>query len=80
MTNMDKLQDLLEDVLLLEDGQFSKELTREDVETWDSMATVAVAIGIEEVFGHHPTEEEAIALNSVADITAFLTAKGVAFD
>lgn len=80
MTNTEKLQDLLEDVLLLEDGQFSLELTRDGVETWDSMATVAVAIGIEEVFGHHPTEDEAIALGSVADIIAFLTAKGVSFE
>ncbi|WP_171097575.1 MULTISPECIES: hypothetical protein [unclassified Ruegeria] len=80
MTNLEKLQDLLEDVLLLEDGQFSLDLTRDGVETWDSMATVAVAIGVEEVFGHHPTEEEAIALASVTDIITFLKAKGVAFD
>lgn len=80
MTNMNKLQNLLEDILLLDDGQFALELTRDGVETWDSMATVAVAIGIEEVFGHHPTEEDAISFSSVADIVAFLRAKGVAFE
>lgn len=80
MTNLEKLQDLLEDVLLLEDGQFSRDLTRDGLETWDSMATVAVAIGVEEVFGHHPTEEEAIGLASVADIITFLQARGVALD
>lgn len=80
MTSMEKLQDLLEDVLLLEAGQFSLDLVRDDMETWDSMATVAVAIGIEEVFGYHPTEEEAIGLAGVADIITFLRSRGVAFD
>ena len=55
-------------------------LHRDDVETWDSMATVAIAVGIEEVFQHHPLEEEAIGLESVDHIIAFLKAKGVRFD
>lgn len=79
MDNLQKLQDLLDDILLLDDGQFSRDLTREDVETWDSMATVAVAIGLEEEFGHHPSEEEAIGLNSVAEIITFLEARGTSF-
>ncbi|MEM8732511.1 MAG: hypothetical protein AAGF79_21590 [Pseudomonadota bacterium] len=80
MTNLEKLQELMEDVLLLEDGAFSRDLARDNLQAWDSMATVAVAIGIEEVFGHHPTPEEAIGLASVSDIIAFLSARGVAFD
>lgn len=80
MTNIEKLQGLLEDILLLDDGQFTLGLTRDDVETWDSMATVAVAIGIEEVFGHHPNEDEAISFSSVADIITFLKAKGLEFE
>ena len=56
------------------------DLHRDEVETWDSMATVAIAVGIEEVFKHHPTEEEAIGLESVQHILAFLKAKGVPLD
>ena len=80
MTNHEKLQELLEDILLLDDGDYNLDLHRDAVETWDSMATVAIAIGIEEVFHHHPLEEEAIGLESVRHIVAFLEGKGVSFD
>ncbi len=80
MNNHQKLQELLEDILLLDDGQYALTLHRDEVETWDSMATVAIAVGIEEVFHHHPLEEEAVGLESVAHIIAFLEGKGVRFD
>lgn len=80
MSNHEKLQELMEDILLLDDGAYSLDLHRDQVESWDSMATVAIAIGIEEVFNHHPLEEEAIGLESVGHIIAFLEQKGVRFD
>ena len=77
--NRDKLKQLLEDILLLDPEEFSFELQRDDVETWDSMALVAIAVGVDEEFGHHMKPEEATAIASVGDIVAFLEARGVSF-
>jgi acyl carrier protein len=77
--NREKLKQLLEDVLLLAPNEFSFELHRDQVETWDSMAIVAIAVGVDEEFGHHMKPEEANAVTSVADIVAFLESKGVSF-
>jgi acyl carrier protein len=78
--NRERLKDLLVDVLLIDPSEFSLTLTKSDVDTWDSLAVVAVAVGIEEVFGYHPTTQEAMRLQSVQDIIALLEEKGTAFD
>ena len=77
--NRQKLKQLLEDILLLDPEEFSFELQRADVETWDSMALVAIAVGVDEEFGHHMKPEEATAITGVADIVAFLEKNGVSF-
>ena len=59
MTNREKLQDLLLDVFLLDPSEFSFDLKREEIQTWDSMAVVAIAVGVEETFGYHFTPGEA---------------------
>jgi acyl carrier protein len=78
--NYERLKDLLVDVLLIEPSEFSLTLTKSAVDTWDSLAVVAVAVGIEEVFGYHPTTQEAMRLQSVQDIIALLEEKGISFD
>jgi len=78
--NRERLKDLLVDVLLIDPSEFSLTLTKAEVDTWDSLAIVAVAVGIEEVFGYHPTTQEAMRLQSVQDIIALLEEKGIAFD
>lgn len=80
MDNMEKLQELLVDVLLLEPQEFSPELSRDQIETWDSLAVVSVAVGLHDTFGYHPTPEEATALHSVQDIIQLLSAHGISFD
>ena len=44
MTNREILQDLLLDIFLLDPSEFSFDLKREEIQTWDSMAVVAIAI------------------------------------
>ena len=78
--NYERLKDLLVDVLLIEPSEFSLTLTKSAVDTWDSLAVVAVAVGIEEVFGYHPTTQEAMRLQSVQDIITLLEEKGISFD
>lgn len=77
MSNGEKLRQLVTDVLLLEEDEYREDLTREDVETWDSLAVVSIAVGIHEVFGYHPTPDEATAIHSVADIVELLSKKGI---
>lgn len=80
MTNREKLQELLIDVFLLDRDEFHFELRREDVETWDSLAVVSVAVGVQETFGYHFTPAEATSVNKVLDIIDILESKGISFD
>ena len=79
MTNREKLQDLLLDILLLDPSEFRFDLKRDEVETWDSMSVVAIAVGVDETFGYHFSPEEAIAITGVGDIIEVLEAKGISF-
>ena len=79
MENRQKLRDLLMDVLLLSDQEFSFDLRREQIETWDSLAVVAIAAGIDETFGYHLTPDEAVSLTGVRDIIKVLEREGISF-
>jgi acyl carrier protein len=80
MSNRDILRELLLDVFLLEEDEFHFDLRREEIETWDSLGVVSVAVGIDETFGYHMTPEEATSIAGVADIVVLLRSKGIAFD
>ena len=79
MTNREKLKNLLLDVFLLDPSEFSFDLKREDIQTWDSMAVVALAVGVEETFGYHFTPDEATSVTCVEDIIRILEPKGISF-
>jgi acyl carrier protein len=79
MENRQKLRDLLTEVLLLTDEEFSFDLKREQVETWDSLAVVAIAAGIDETFGYHLKPDEAVGLTGVRDIITVLEREGIRF-
>ena len=79
MENRQKLRDLLMDVLLLSDQEFSFDLRREQIETWDSLAVVAISAGIDETFGYHFTPDEAVGVTGVRDIVKILEREGVSF-
>jgi acyl carrier protein len=79
MTNREKLEDLLLDIFLLEPEEFRFDLSRDEVETWDSLAVVSVAVGIKETFGYHLTPEEATSVLSVQDIMDILQGRGISF-
>lgn len=79
MDNRQKLRELLMDVLLLSEQEFSFDLEREKVETWDSLAIVAIAAGIDETFGYHLSSDEAVSLTGVGDIIKILERKGIRF-
>jgi acyl carrier protein len=71
------LDELLLDVFLLEPGELRDDLRRDELETWDSLGMVSLAVGVEEALGYHMTPDEAAGLTSVADLVALLRARGI---
>jgi acyl carrier protein len=80
MDNREKLKKVVEDVFLLQPGEFRFDLRRDEVDTWDSFGVVSLAVGIQETFGYHFTPAEATGIKGVADIINLLSAKGIKFD
>lgn len=80
MNNRDKLKQLMMDVFMLSEDEFSFELKRADINTWDSLGVVSLAVGVQETFGYHFRPEQILALQSVADIMKVLSENGVSFD
>jgi acyl carrier protein len=77
MTNREKLKKLLRDIFLLGEADFSWNLRQDDVLSWDSLGTVSLAVGVQEVFGYHFTPEEAMSVKSFQDVVALLEKNGV---
>lgn len=77
MTNREKLKSVLLDIFLLSDEEFRFDLTRDEIDTWDSLGVVSLAVGIHETFGYHMTPDEATSLRSISDVMELLIAKGI---
>ena len=80
MSNHEKLKSLIIDTFLPDPAEYSLELRREDVETWDSLGIVSMAVGVHETFGYHFTPEEATGIEKVGDIVTVLESHDVSFD
>ena len=80
LSNHDKLRELIIDVFLLEPDEYHLDLAREDVDTWDSLGIVSMAVGVHETFDYHFTPEEATSILTVRDIVRILGEKGISFD
>jgi len=78
--NDKKLLDLLFEILLIDVDQYRDENGPDAIETWDSLAMVRIATGIEEVFGYAMTPEEMVSLDSIGDIKAILRSHHIRFD
>lgn len=75
-----KLRNLLVEILLIDDEQYRDENGPDAIETWDSMAMVRIAMGIEEAFGYRMAPEEMVSLDSIGDIKAILRSRNIPFD
>ncbi len=67
-----KLQQLLMEILLIEEAEYRDESGPDEIGTWDSLAMVSIAAGVEKEFGYVMTPEEMVALNSIGDIKTLL--------
>ena len=75
-----KLRNLLVEILLIDDDQYRDENGPDAIETWDSLAMVRIAVGVEEAFGYKMTPEEMVSLDSIGDIKAILRSHDIGFD
>jgi acyl carrier protein len=79
MTNIEKLKDLVMEVFLIDPSDFHLALKRDQVDTWDSLGVVSLAVGVQETFGYHLTQEEAIGIQGIDDVIRILEARGIRF-
>lgn len=75
-----KLRNLLVEILLIDDDQYRDENGPDAIETWDSLAMVRIAVGIEESFGYGMTPDEIVSLDSIGNIKAILRSHDIRFD
>jgi acyl carrier protein len=80
MSNREKLKKVLLDIFLLDESEFRFDLRRGEIETWDSLGVVSMAVGIHQTFGYHFTPDEAMGIGGVEDIIRLLQSKGISFD
>lgn len=76
-SNDNKLKLLLTDIFMMEEEQYKDENGPDDIEGWDSLATVSMAVALEQEFGHHMTVEEVVEIRNIGDIKHYLRSKGV---
>jgi acyl carrier protein len=79
MTNHEKLRELMADVFLISPSEFRPDLRREEVDTWDSLGLVSLALAVDETFGYHMTQDEAVGVQGVPDLVRVLESHGIEF-
>jgi acyl carrier protein len=72
-----KLKQFLLDTLMMEEPSYRDENGPGQIPTWDSLATVSLAVGVQERFGQHMTPEDVAEIRTIGDIKAYLRHKGV---
>ncbi|MBU5441003.1 acyl carrier protein [Paenibacillus sp. MSJ-34] len=75
--NLLKLKNLLIDIFVMEEEEFIDDNGPNEIEGWDSLATVSMAVAIHQEFGHHMTIEEVAEIKNIGDIIKYLRFKGV---
>jgi len=72
-----KLIEILTKVLLLEESKISDELSRDDVEEWDSLAHLMLINELEETFQITINDDDILAIHTIGDLKKVLKKLGV---
>ncbi|MDT3427997.1 acyl carrier protein [Paenibacillus forsythiae] len=72
-----KLKLLLTDIFMMEEVLYLDDNGPDQIEGWDSLATVSMAVALQQEFGHHMTIEEVVNIRTIGDIKDYLRSKGV---
>ena len=76
-TAAEHLKRLVIEVLLIEDEEYQDANGPDEIPTWDSLATVAIASAIEKSFGIRVPPDDMAAFNCIGDIREFCRAQGL---
>ncbi|MFD2671969.1 acyl carrier protein [Marinicrinis sediminis] len=77
LTADEQLKQLLMDIFLMEEEEYKDDNGPEEIEGWDSLATVSMAVALHQTFHHHMSVEEVTRIHTIGDIKAYLRSKGV---
>ena len=77
MTAAEHLKRIVIDILLIEEDEYADAHGPDEIETWDSLATVTLASAIEKSFGVRVPPDEMAAFNCIGDIRQFCRAQGL---
>jgi len=72
-----KLIEILTKVLLLEESEISDDLSRDDVEEWDSLAHLMLINELEETFQITINDDDILAIHTIGDLKKVLKKLGV---
>jgi acyl carrier protein len=75
--NDERLAEVLQEVFLLDEGQYQDDLGPDQLAGWDSLATIALAVALEDTFGVQPTPDELDAIATIGDIKAYLRSRDI---
>lgn len=75
-----KLRNLLVEILLIDEDQYQDDYGPDEIETWDSLATVNIAAAVEKEFGYAMSPAEMASLKSIGDIKDALRSGGIDFN
>ena len=75
-----RLRNLLEEVLLIDNDQYRDDYGPDEIETWDSLASVSIAAAIEKEFGYAMLPEEMASLGAISDLKEILRSQGFDFN
>ncbi|UCE67745.1 MAG: acyl carrier protein [Candidatus Zixiibacteriota bacterium] len=73
------LLNLLIEILLIDEDQFKDDYGPNEIETWDSLASVGIAAAVEKEFGYAMSPEEMALMDSIGDIKNYLRSGGIDF-
>ena len=80
MSRRDDLKELLADIFLMDPEEIEFSMSRDDLENWDSLAIVSIAVGVRQTYGYHFTPDEANSIQKFQDIIDLLETKDISFD
>lgn len=72
MTLQEKMN-FLEDIMDLDEGALSEDSVLEEIDEWDSLATLALTVEIKKRYGHNLTTDKLKSFQLVGDICQFIS-------
>ncbi len=77
MTSVDKLHQVISEVLRMPPDRIISAMSIHKVDTWNSLTHIELVVTIEERFHVQLTEDEIVAMTSIAEIERILSDRGV---